>query len=159
MDSFQLLDDIELHEIDVNFYTIQEETKNKLFSNFIIEEINHEKQIEEQETKYPVFQIPISELKKKHIRLCNELLLELDSTKSINLDYENLVPLLKIVLNNKKSVKYLQGKYFYTYPCSTRKNLFRDLYEKIIIKKEKNFLKIDNPLSDFALSWLMSMYH
>lgn len=159
MNSFQLLDDVELHEIDINFYTISEETKNELFQKYISDEIHNERNIQEQEKKYPIFHIPISELKHNHIRICNELLLELNSKKSIQLDYDNLVPLLEIVLNNKKSVHYLSTHYFYTFPCGTKTNLFHNLYEKIIIKKEKNFVKIENPLSDFSLSWLMFMYH
>jgi hypothetical protein len=93
-------------------------------------------------------------------KLINELLDELNSISCKQLEIKKIVPLLKIVLENKMAFDYFYNQYYYLCPYSNKKsNFFRLLYDQIILKKKKNFIKIQDPLEDFCLSWLMYLYH
>jgi len=91
--------------------------------------------------------------------LCNLLLNELKSEKCIKLDISDLFPLLKKVLDNKYSIEYLYNNYYY-YDEYTKKenNYFKQLYN-FYKNNGKNFILIKDPIEDFALSWLMYLYH
>jgi hypothetical protein len=126
-----IFDDIELNKIDKNFIVIDNETKIEIYN--------------------------------KHLspnKLCNNLLINLKSQKSCNLDISDIVPILRIILDDKESINYLYNNYYHIDNYTKKKiNYFKDLYNKIIKNTDKNFTLIKDPVEDFALSWLMYLYH
>lgn len=135
MEKNPLFDDIELNNIDKKILLIPEDVKKKIYNDH--------------------FKLIIQSRE-----LCDLLLIELKSKKSNNLDISDLFPLLSNVLLNEYAIEYLYNNYYY-YDESTKEknNFFKKLYDKIIKNNGKNFILIDDPIKDFALSWLMYMYH
>jgi hypothetical protein len=135
MEKNPLFDDIKLNNIDKNLSLIPEDIKKKIYNDH--------------------FKLIIQSRE-----LCDLLLIELNSDKCINLDISDLFPLLSNVLINEYAIEYLYNNYYH-YDESTKKknNYFKKLYDKIIKNNNRNFILIDNPIEDFALSWLMYMYH
>lgn len=126
-----LFDDIELYKIDNNYILIDNEIKNKIYNKNLLPN-----------------------------KLCINLLINLKSKNSYNLDVNDILPLLRIILDDKESINYLYNNYYHIEKNSTNKiNYFKNLYDKIIKNKEKNFVLINDPVKDFALSWLMYLYH
>lgn len=81
-------------------------------------------------------------------KLCDKLLFELKSIDSNNLVIRGILPLLEEVLQNKLAINILIKK---------DKN-FEMLYNDLCIQNKKNFINL-NLTHDFALSWLMTLYH
>lgn len=124
-----ILDDIELNLIDENLYTITEEVKQNLQDKYLSDE------------------------------LCKKLTTELNSHECINLDIFYLSPIVELVLKNKYAVNYLYNNYYYFDKYQNKKiNIFKNLYDELVIKKKKNFINF-TLVNDFALSWLHIMYH
>lgn len=90
--------------------------------------------------------------------LCNKLIILLSGKSSRQLDIKPIVPLLTLILDNKYAVEYLLENYIFEYTIYNKKNIFKILYEEIIINKKRNFINFDI-VSDMALSWLYRMYH
>ena len=124
-----ILDDIELKQIDENLYTITEEVKQNLKDKYLSDE------------------------------LCKKLTTELNSHECINLDIIYLSPIVELVLKNKYAVNYLYNNYYYFDKYQNKKiNIFKNLYDKLIVEKKKNFINC-TLVNDFALSWLHIIYH
>ena len=81
-------------------------------------------------------------------KLCNKLLKEIKFSQSIRLDYLYIRPTIEKVINNKLAVDIL---------CKND-NLFKNLYNTIIVKENKIFKLMDS-INDLSLSWLMYLYH
>jgi hypothetical protein len=92
-------------------------------------------------------------------RLVVDLLKELESHESKTLNIINLLPILRKVLEDPLAIAYLLENYIYTSPYyNYKKNIFKELYDSIIINKNKTFVLIEDPVEDFALNWLFTMY-
>jgi hypothetical protein len=92
-------------------------------------------------------------------KLCNQLISLLTSQSSRQLDKDPIVPILTLVLDNKLAIEYLNENYFFVDDYNNKKqNIFKKLYDQIIINNKKNFIHYDL-VDDFALSWLYYMYH
>ena len=131
MEINDIFDDIKLNLIDKNFILINNETKNKIFNKN---------------------QLPN--------KLCTNLLKNLKSNKSINLDISDILPILRIILDDKESIDYLYKNYYHIdYYTNNKINYFKNLYNKIYVNNDKNFIFLNDPVKDLALSWLMYLYH
>lgn len=74
----------------------------------------------------------------------------LKSNKSRELNCKPLYFYLKnIVLTNQIVVKNLLSNDV----------IFKNIYDKHIIKKQKSFYLIEDPIESMALTWLMYLYH
>ena len=125
-----LFDDKEINKIDPNFCIIPDELKRDILIKYI----------------YPN-------------RLVYDLLEELESNESKTLNIIHLLPILRNVLQDKLAVEYLLQNYLYTCPYQNIKsNIFKNLYEDIIIYKNKHFVLLNDPVEDFALTWVHYMY-
>jgi hypothetical protein len=129
----ELCDDNILNNFDNNFTILPDDLKRKIYDDYFKEELIAEK-------------------------LCNDVLIELNTKNSYCLCKVDLEPLIKKVLENKIAIKNL---------CEIS-DVFKDLYTKIIINKSKNFINLYNDsdinkatygASDLALSWLYMLYH
>ena len=126
-----IFDDIELNKIDKNFILIDNETKNKIYNKNLLPN-----------------------------NFCKNLLINLKSQKSKNLDISDIIPILRIILDDKLSINYLYNNYYHVdYFTKNKINYFKNLYDKIIKNNDKSFILIKDPVEDFALSWLMYLYH
>ena len=128
-----LYQDIYLNNIDNNLYLLPDDLKRNIYIEYF-------------------------EPTCKAQDLCNNLITLLSSKSSRQLDIKPIVPLLTLILDNKYAIDYLLENYIFEYTYNKKKNLFKILYEGIIINKKRNFINFDI-VSDFALSWLYSMYH
>ena len=130
-----LFDDIDLNKFEKNLTLIPDDIKREIYEDYFE---------------------PIIKARK----LCDELVFQLNSINSIKLNIIDILPLLNLVLENKYAIEYLYNNYYYKDTITGEKiNYFKILYEKIIKNKDKNFILINNPIEDFALSWLMHLYH
>jgi hypothetical protein len=95
-------------------------------------------------------------------RLVLDLLEELQSNYCQRLDIIHLLPILRNVLEDKLAIDYLLKEYEYIYPGVPppyyKQNIFKNLYNDIIINKRKYFILLKDPIEDFALSWVHFMY-
>lgn len=80
--------------------------------------------------------------------LCDKLLIELNSVESRNLVIRGILPLLEELLQNKLAINIL----------IKNNNIFEMLYNDLCIQNKKNFINL-SLMHDFALSWLMTLYH
>ena len=125
-----LFNDKELHKIDPNLTLLPDELKRDIYEKNL----------------YPN-------------RLVYDLLEELKSNESAKLDTIKLRPILQRVLKDKLAIDYLLNNYIYTCPYNDdKRNLFKELYEYFIINKNKQFVLIQDPVEDFALTWVHYMY-
>ena len=130
-----LIDDKELHNFDKKLYLIPNDIKQKIYYDYFD----------------PII--------KAH-KLADELILQLKSKNSIKLDIIDILPLLNLVLENEYAIEYLNKNYYHLDTYLYQKiNYFKKLYDQIIKRKIKNFILIDDPIQDFALSWLTYLYH
>ena len=82
--------------------------------------------------------------------IMTELKKILNSYNSKNLYHKSLYHYLKnIILKNDIVVSNLINN----------DKIFKQIYDKHIIKGEKNFILIEDPIESMALSWLMYLYH
>jgi hypothetical protein len=126
----KLFDDKVLNELDPNLTLLPNELKRDIFEKYF----------------YPN-------------RLVLDLLDELQSHECKLLDTKNLVPILGNVLKDNLAVKYLYENYIFKLPSSSYKqNIFKKLYDDIIVNKIKYFVLITDPVEDFALMWVFTMY-
>jgi len=126
--------DVELNNIDKNFYLLPDDLKRNIYIEYF------EPTIKAQE-------------------LSNKLITLLSTKSSREGDIEPIVPILTLILDNQYAIEYLLENYFfYDEHTNKKRNLFKILYEKIIINKERNFINFDI-VNDFAQSWLHIMYH
>ena len=126
----KIFDDEKLHELDSNLTLLPEDLKHDIFEKYF----------------YPN-------------RLVVDLLKELESHESKTLNTINLLSILRQVLHDPLAVDYLLENYIYTCPYSNyKKNIFKQLYNDIIINKIKHFVLIKDPVEDFALTWIFIMY-
>lgn len=124
-----LFDDIDMHVTDKNFSILSEEVKQKLVDIYLSDE------------------------------LCNALMTELNSCESIQLNYIQLASILELVLQNKHVIDYLYNNYYYYDKYqNTKINIFKNLYDELVVEKNKNFVNL-SLINDFALSWLHKIYH
>jgi hypothetical protein len=125
-----IFDDEKLHEFDSNLTLIPDELKNDIYEKYF----------------YP-------------IRIVKVLLEELESHESKILNIINLLPILRIVLKDEIAVNYLYKNYLYISPYHDyKKNIFKELYDDIIINKIKHFVLVEDPVEDFALTWVFTMH-
>lgn len=74
----------------------------------------------------------------------------LNSEKSKKLDWQSLYLYLKdVVFKNEIIIKNLNDN----------DKIFNLIYKQHILKNEKTFELIDDPIESMALSWLMYLYH
>jgi hypothetical protein len=133
----QIFNDVELNNFNHNLYLIPDDIKKSIYFDYF----------------YP------NEPKVVAIKISHSLLEELNSYECKKLDKTNLVPFLKKVIENEMAVKYMYNNYCHHNIYDGKKyNYFKSLYDKIIIKKEKNYENL-NEIDDFALSWLVYLYH
>lgn len=127
----KIFDDEKLNKIDPNLCLLPDELKRDIYEKYF----------------YPN-------------RLVLDLLEELESHESKTLNINNLFPILRQVLQDPIAVKYLLENYLYMSPYynNYNKNIFKDLYDDIIINKIKHFVLITDPVEDFALTWVFRMY-
>jgi len=127
----KVFNDKELNKIDSNFTLIPEDIKIDIFKKYL----------------YPN-------------RLVLDLLEELESHESKTLNIINLVPILRNVLKDRLAIDYLLENYIYicSYYDDYRENIFKRLYNDIIIEKKKYFILIKDPVEDFSLAWVFHMY-
>lgn len=126
-----IFDDIELNKIDKNFILIDNKTKNKIYNDNSLPN-----------------------------NFCTNLLINLKSKKSSSLDVADILPILRIILDDKQSIDYLYKNYYHNdYSTNNKINYFKILYDKIIKNNNRNFILIKDPVEDFSLSWLMHLYH
>lgn len=124
-----LFDDIDLHVMDEKFSIVSEEVKQNLVN------------------------IHISE------QLCKKLMTEFNTLDSIQLNYIQLASILELVLQNKHVIDYLYNNYYYYDKYqNTKINIFKNLYDELVVEKKKNFVNL-SLINDFALTWLHKMYH
>ena len=129
-----IFDDKKLNSLDKDIYLLPDDLKNKIYSDYFKDKLLAQE-------------------------LCNNLLVQLESYDSIKLNYEKLSPFLEKVLKNELAVKNLYENYEYLDIIYNRRiNIFKNLYDTIMIDKKKNFEKL-NTVNDFALSWLHRLYH
>jgi hypothetical protein len=121
-----IFDDIELNKIDKNFILIDNKTKNKIYNDNSLPN-----------------------------NFCTNLLINLKSKKSSSLDVDDILPILRIILDDKQSIDY----YHIDNYTNTKINYFKILYDRIIKNNNRNFILIKDPVEDFSLSWLMHLYH
>jgi hypothetical protein len=130
-----LIDDKILNNIDKNFQIIPDSIKTKIYSEHYEPILNGKK-------------------------LGDDLIVKLKSHNSCNLNIVDICPILTIVLDNKYAIDYLIENYLYIDEHTGKKyNYFKILYNQIIINNKKNFINISSDIEDFALSWLMYLYH
>ena len=130
-----IFDDKELNKLDRNLTLIPYDIKKDIYINY--------------------FQ-PIINAKK----ICDKLFYELKSINSKKLNIIDILPLLYLILNNKYAIDYLYNNYYYYDEYSNTKiNIFKNLYDKIIINNNRNFILLSDDVKDFAQSWLMYLYH
>ena len=91
-------------------------------------------------------------------KLVENLYYHLNSIESRQLDREKLVIILEKILQNKNIVKYLYDNYEFTDANHDKINLFKKIYDDLVINKKKNFENL-NLVNDFVLSWIHLMYH
>jgi hypothetical protein len=132
--NLDLFNDVQLHEMDENFYIIPDNTKNQITNKYLNIENNE----------------------KITNTLIHQLYSVLETEDCCQLNITKLVPILTEVLKNKDVINYLYNSYTF-YNCEN-KNIFKILYDQIIVKKERNFKNLSE-INDFALSWLHMMYH
>jgi hypothetical protein len=124
-----LLDDIDLHVMDEKFSILSEEVKQNLVDIYLSEE------------------------------LCKNVMTELNTIESIQLNYIHLAAILELVLQNKHAIHYLYNNYYYYDKYqNTKINIFKNLYDELVVEKKKNFVNL-SLVNDFALSWLHKIYH
>jgi len=62
-------------------------------------------------------------------------------------------------VKDKLAVKYLYENYIFNYSYSSyKKNIFKKLYDDIIVNNINHFVLITDPVEDFALMWICTMY-
>lgn len=133
----KIFNDEELNNFDKNLYLIQNDVKKNIYLDY--------------------FYLNEPELISK--KLCDSLLEELNSYECKKINIEKLVPILEKVLENEFAIKYMYNNYCYHDKYSGKNyNYFEILYDKIIIKKEKNYVNLTE-INDFAFSWLFNLYH
>ena len=72
--------------------------------------------------------------------LCKDLINQLDSRDCVILDITHLSPLLELVLHNKYATNYLYNNYYYYDKYQNKKiNIFKKLYNELVVEKRKNF--------------------
>ena len=126
----KIFNDIELHKLDPNLCLLPDDLKRDIYEKYL----------------YPN-------------RLVLDLLEELNSHECKTLNIINLHPILQKVLKDELAIEYLLENYLYICPYSEyRKNIFKSLYDDIIINKKKHFVLIEDPIEDFALTWICIMY-
>jgi hypothetical protein len=126
----KIFDDEELNKIDPNLSLLPYDLKRDIYEKYF----------------YPN-------------RLVLDLLEELQSKDCRQLNIINLVPILRNILQDELAVDYLLENYLYICSYSGYKtNYFKQLYNEIIVNKVKYFVLIDDPIEDFALSWIFYMY-
>jgi hypothetical protein len=126
----KLFNDKKLNELDPNLCLLPDDLKRDIFENYF----------------YPN-------------RLVLDLLEELNSHECKTLNTIKLVPILKNILEDKLAIQFLLENYLFVRPFSNiKKNIFKYLYDDIIINKNKHFVLIENPIEDFALMWVCTMY-
>lgn len=129
-----LFNDKQLNNIDNNLFLLPDDLKKKIYIEYFE---------------------PIIEAQK----LCNKLISLLHAKSSRQLDKDPIVPILTLILDNKWAIEYLNENYFFVDEYNNKKqNIFKILYNQIIINKKKNFIYFDI-VTDFALSWLHYLYH
>jgi hypothetical protein len=94
----------------------------------------------------------------ENIKLVENLYYHLNSMESQQLDREKLVIILEEILQNKNIVKYLYDNYQFTDTNHDKINLFKKIYDDLVVNKKKNFENL-NLVNDFVLSWIHLMYH
>jgi hypothetical protein len=126
----KIFNDIELHKIDPNLCLLPDDLKRDIIEKYL----------------YPN-------------RLVLDLLEELNSHECKTLNTVNLLPILQKVLKDELAIQYLLENYLYICPYSeNRKNIFKSLYNDIIVNQVKHFVLIHDPIENFALTWLITMY-
>ena len=125
--------DVQLNNIDKNLYLLPDDLKRNIYIEYF----------------EPIF---------KAQELSNKLITLLSTKSSRECDIQPIVPILTLILDNQYAIEYLLEKYFFHDEYNKKRNLFKILYEQIIINKKRNFINFDI-VSDFALSWLHIMYH
>ena len=80
-------------------------------------------------------------------KLVNMLLKTLKREECQSLDHNSIIPILQRCLENDRCIKFL-----------LHNSIFKRLYIKIIVLREKNFVNLDE-INDFALSWCYYLYH
>ena len=129
--------DVELNNFDKGLYLIPDDVKKNIYFDYF----------------YPNEPEVIAK------KLCDLLLEELNSSECKKINIENLVPILEKVLENEFAIKYMYNDYCYHDKYSGKNyNYFQIFYDKIIIKKEKNYVNLSE-IHDFAFSWLFNLYH
>jgi len=88
----------------------------------------------------------------------NDVLNHLDSNTCQSLCNDVLAILIEIIIENKDILQYFYNEYYYCDSFGRHHYYFKNLYDKIIVEKKRNFIKM-NWANDFALSWLMYLYH
>lgn len=126
----KIFNDKELHKIDHNLCLLPYDLKRDIYEKYF----------------YPN-------------RNVKDLLEELESHRCQTLDITHLIPILKNVLEDELAIDYLLNNYVYkcTY-YDSETNIFKNLYNDIMIKNKKHFILIKDPVEDFALTWVFTMY-
>ena len=124
----KIFNDKKLHDLDPNLTLLPFELKRDIYTKYF----------------YPN-------------RLVIDLLEELESNECKTLNIINLFPILQKVLKDDLAIEYLLDNYVYICPYY-KSNIFKKLFEDIIIDNKKYFKLIIDPVEDFALSWLHIMY-
>lgn len=119
----KIFDDKYLNKLDKNIYEIPDDIKRKIYEEYF-------------------------EPKLKAEKLCDELLKNLNTSNSQNLNTKDILPLIKKILENKLAISYL----------NEIDSTFSMLYQHIILEKKRNFVLL-LPENDMALSWLYMLYH
>ena len=126
----KIFDDEKLHALDPNLTLLPHELKRDIVEKYF----------------YPN-------------RLVLDLLEELESHECKTLDIIHLLPILRDVLKDELAITYLLENYIYICPYHNYKtNIFKELYDDIITNKIKHFILLDDPVEDFALTWVFTMY-
>lgn len=87
--------------------------------------------------------------------LADEIIQYVHSIECIRLEYIKLAALLELVIYNEKVVDILKK----TPIIKTDTQVCFNIQYTNFINKKKNFVLLKNPMEDFALSWLHSLYH
>jgi hypothetical protein len=126
----KIFDDKVLNELDPNLTLLPDKLKSDIYEKYF----------------YPK-------------RIVKALLEELESHESKILNIINLLPILRDVLKDELAIAYLLENYLYICPYHDyKKNIFKALYDDIIVNKIKHFVLIEDPVEDFALTWVHYMY-